>query len=201
MNKARLFDPDKAQAWLDELGGRHIVQQKVTERLGQKAFNLVPLKPATPPKAGPNGGLLASLVAVVVSALALTGNIGDGSEAKVAQLLEGQGVIILNGEPVRFDATRYKPKDDESVLRLHSDGRVTVGPVMPNTKASWQGVLTAFEEWRLARQGDPAHAIRGRVSDTVQVLGAVIGGDRVDARCDDVNARLQRGERVPCRVG
>lgn len=40
LTKARLFDPDKAEVWLDN-GGMHIVKQKVAERQGQTKLRLV----------------------------------------------------------------------------------------------------------------------------------------------------------------
>ena len=40
----RLFDPDKAQAWLRN-GGRLLVEQKLAERLGQGKLRLVPTQP------------------------------------------------------------------------------------------------------------------------------------------------------------
>lgn len=41
LTKARLFDPDKAEAWLRN-GGRLMVETYITERQGQKVLRLVP---------------------------------------------------------------------------------------------------------------------------------------------------------------
>lgn len=42
LSRARLFDPDKADLWLQTGGGRLIVDQKILERRGQGRLRLVP---------------------------------------------------------------------------------------------------------------------------------------------------------------
>jgi hypothetical protein len=48
--KARLFDPDRADQWLQEGGGSLLVRQKISERKGQGRLSLVePKQPGTQP--------------------------------------------------------------------------------------------------------------------------------------------------------
>jgi len=86
----RLFDPDKAEAYLRN-GGKSAVEMKIAERRGQGALPLAPRR-----------------------------------GAHITSLPEGVGAIMLNGEPVYFNARDITINEGERAVIITRSGDVKV---------------------------------------------------------------------------
>ena len=157
-----LFHVEAIKKWLAVEGSR-MIHDHIASLSGQGVLHLV-----TPPKPKPPKGTVAGLALLAAGAAA-----GMLSEpAKALSLRDGIAVLHIEGVPVTVDTTRFKVGPDEPVVRLHNDGRISVGPVRTNGTPNWYGARGAAEPWKAAGPNVPAGTLRQ--SDTVQILGVVI---------------------------